>query len=184
MKKQLILFFLIFCFAFSLNQKINQTQMINLVVNNSIYSKIKINEIICSRSLIYEKPGDYEYCVAEIEFIPPKKINACTFTHSYCMNFTINWTIANVHPTLWLLLFNDSEKHYYNETLDSDIYINNKIYLAKLKFVGGIFEITYVERERYSIDLLEIIIYLLILGIAYYIHKLRKKSVDQNVVSK
>jgi len=181
MKKTILLLFIIFSISFSYNQtkEINETLMINLVVNNSITSVIKVNEIICPKSILpdeYVKGPNYEYCVAEIEFIPEKTIHACTYSESYCINITVNKTLAVVHPTIWDTLFNDSTKKYYNETLDSDIYKIDKTYVGKLKFVGGVFQLMYVEREKYNFNLLEIIIYLLILGIAYYVYKLRKKD--------
>ena len=181
MKKVLLLFIIVFSISFSLNNETNKTWMIKLVVNNSIDSVVKIKEIMCPRSIIPDNLApdpnyNYEYCVAEIEFLQPKKINACTYTKKYCVNFTVKEILSDVHPTLWPLLFNDSIKKYYNETLDSDIFIVDKTYFAKLKFVGGVFQLIYVEKEKYNINIFEIVIYLLIIGIAYYLYKLKKSD--------
>ena len=176
MKKTIFLLFLVVPLSFSTNTKINESAMLPLVYNNSIYSKIKIDEIICSRGLMYSNTTKYyEWCYAHIIFLPEKMFRACTYTERYCDNFSVNETMVYIHPTLWTYLINDSEKCYYNESIDCDVCKNDHIYLSKLKFVGGYFILMDAEREKYSVDPVEIVIYLLILGIAYYFYKLRKR---------
>ncbi len=167
MKKTIFLLFLILCFSFSINESVlNQ-----FIVNNSITAKIKIDQIICPKMLLF---NDYEYCIAVIEFIPQKTIHACTFSNSHCTNLTLNTILAYVHPTIEPIILNDSIEKTYNKTLDADIYKINKIYLADLKLVGDEVTIMRVEREEYNFNIIEIIVYLLILGISYYIYKLKK----------